>query len=274
MLLKSLYRYILGDWSRLSPEEIKAIPELFNPFIKNKLFAGILKALHAETLHEHLFGQDTECVSHFLPDDDHIAKEIVSINKHYNYLPEPISSESVNAYKAYYLICNLVEELTESGSILFHSNAALNAYKLLIVYGEEDVEKGFEIFDNYCEAKQLLWSKNFMTEALKFNLRLSEKEQTINLVVWRRLLQGNNRDEALKFFYIAPEIEAKKGHAPFDLKQALVAAKSIKYAKRDESPTLAQLCESSFIPEEFYDNCFKACQEKRKQAVLAISHFL
>lgn len=262
MLLKSLYRYVFGKWENLSEEEIKAIPKFFKALAHNKTLAAALKKINANTLYETLFAKQHKDTSYYLASDDTIKSALHRMEEQFHYANFD-STEWFKTYKAYYLLCELVDQLLDNKP----ENIEINAYKLLIAYGgENNIENALGLFDKDCQEKDLIIEENGISEGLKFTLRQSKTQQSLDLLGWRRIMQEGNRDVNMKLFYIAREIEMSLGCMPGDIKEALHAANSIDYAKRNSFPTFAGLCESAFIPEEFFDQCLISDKEKRMEA--------
>lgn len=264
MLIKSLYRYVFGKWEDLSEDEIKAIPEFFKSvtnYKTHKTLSAALMQLNATALYQTLYSKIYLDASYNLASDSTIMSALHGMEEQFHY-GDVDATAWFETYKVYYRLCELVSQLFNNDD-----DPALQAYKLLVVYGgENNIEHALDLFDKDCQENNVNIAKKGISQGLAFALRESKTQQTLNLDEWRRITQEGRRDENMKLFYIACEIELSQGAMPGNIKEALQAARAIDYAKRASFPKFAGLCESAFVPETFFDACLQSDKEKRMDA--------
>ena len=268
MLLRQLYRYILGDWNKLSDKEIKAIPEFFQKYIQNLNLAGAVQALKAEKLYEKLYGKGKKGGFYYIPSDASDEQSFNSNEKIYHYFDGQDKKALLTAFKTLYILCNLAECLSNT-SDSERANASENAYKILVLFGgEHDIEKALALFDQHCLNKNFQFGQESFKTVLDYPLRHGEKK--INLAAWQKIIQEKGFDAVARLFYMASELEVRLGHAPASFAEADAAALAVVYAQQSQHPDFAEFCVSNYILEELFNQCIGEDKQKRINAFYRI----
>lgn len=259
MIIQQLYRYVFTEWNHLSEQEKKDAPIILEPFINNRNFQSAIKALGANDLYQSLYGEKSVLSYYQLAKDDYPFSWYSSCNQLYKYFDntENKNDNNVIVFKSLYQLFDLYYEITKPKSssykgILEHSISNF-CYKLMVVFGHEDIMLVLSKIESYCESLNKPLDHSIFNLFLNFELGINPDNQYIDLPAWREFLLCKDLTDGKQIFNIAPEIEKTLGGTPKTIEAAIEAAKSRKFTNYDKCPEFAGFCIEQFIPEEDFN---------------------
>ena len=295
MKLNQLYQYIFGDGAKIDVSKTplenrdkayksrkKEIVEAFQSILDNpslaKRFRSTLLSVGSHTLDEVLFSNDTgdtnqldekvesenkHTSTHPFTHEKQIREEYRELNQHYLFFTGEESEQTYKDFLIAFRACKIIAEFWENTNDANNQVAALNAYKILVLFGDSTskIPNHLKNFDTYLSQHNLTSLKHPIDYALNHEIPVNREIK--DLSGWRKFIRVYGAN-GLEQFQIAVELEKIIGRAPRSMEEAQEASARFTYARSEEYPELAIYCKKYKIPEITFNKCL-TIEKRRKQ---------
>lgn len=247
-------------------EQHKAvIAEIFEPHRDKLEFRAFLRNHEAYQLEDILFGEhvsplELKCSP---VTEEAIAQAFEQLNREYNYF----SHQDLKRFKLFFKICQFIADVVEHNNSSDNRVALLHAYKLMVLFKEDNPNRPFDSIDTFLSLHSLTLSKYFnpIHDLLIHDIPhfLDQPPMPPNeLKKWQILIHAGG-PKAIDLFQQAKAINKHLGRSPNSLDEAQAILAKLAYPRADENPKLASLCLKYHLSEDDFNKCL-VVEEKRK----------
>lgn len=237
----------------------------FHQFRDNPKFRVFLRIYEVNQLEDILFGEHDTFLADLLPiiQEEVILNTFSQLNQQYNYF----SPKDYERFHLFFKVCQFIADVVESNNSDDNSVAFLHAYKLMVLFKGDNLNRPFDSIDSFQNLHKTTLS-HYSRPIHDFLIHDIPGYEGVSPMLpkdfqqWRILIHSSG-PKAIKLFQQAKAINHHLGRAPRSLDEAQSTASQLVYPRAGENLKLASLCLQYNLSEKHFNRCLDL-EQKRK----------